>query len=181
MPDADVTATGAAPTAAPPATGASAGAGPMATAEWPVFRLDRAFIWRQVKVNIVAIVSVIVALTGLGYNTWRNEHTERNRNTRIAAFETLKSLGEAQIIVEYAHFKKNKTLGDPLQGVGRALYIRDLAGVLPAPAPEYAEQLWVAWRDNADKVETDTDAMIAITDEIQRLRLAVLEILAELK
>ena len=145
-----------------------------------MFRLDRAFIWRQVKVNIVAIVSVIVALTGLGYNTWRNEHTERNRNTRIAAFETLKSLGEAQIIVEYAHFKKNRQLGDPLQGVGRAMYIRDLAGVLPPPAPEYAEQLWVAWRDNADKVENDTEAMIAITDEIQRLRLAVLEILEEL-
>ena len=162
--------------AAPPAVET-----PAPPAERPDFRIDRAFIWRQVKVNIVAIVSVIVALTGLGYNTWRNEHTERNRNTRIAAFETLKSLGEAQIIVEYAHFKKNRQLGDPLQGVGRALYIRDLAGVLPAPAPEYAEQLWIAWRDNADKVEGDTEAMIAITDEIQRLRLAVLEILAELK
>jgi hypothetical protein len=165
-----------APTGAPPA----AAAVPALPAELPVFRIDRAFIWRQVKVNIVAIVSVIVALTGLGYNTWRNEHTERNRNTRIAAFETLKSLGEAQIIVEYAHFKKNRQLGDPLQGVGRAMYIRDLAGVLPPPAPEYAEQLWIAWRDNADKVENDTDAMIAITDEIQRLRLAVLEILEEL-
>jgi len=163
-----------------PAPATAPAVAPAAAAELPVFRLDRAFIWRQVKVNIVAIVSVIVALTGLGYNTWRNEHTERNRNTRIAAFETLKSLGEAQIIVEYAHFKKNRQLGDPLQGVGRAMYIRDLAGVLPPPAPEYAEQLWVAWRDNADKVENDTDAMIAITDEIQRLRLAVLEILEEL-
>jgi hypothetical protein len=163
-----------APTAAPAAPDR------VAPSELPVFRLDRAFIWRQVKVNIVAIVSVIVALTGLAYNTWRNEHTERNRNTRIAAFETLKSLGEAQIIVEYAHFKKNRQLGDPLQGVGRAIYIRDLASVLPPPAPEYAEQLWIAWRDNADKVEAETDAMIAITDEIQRLRLAVLEILEAL-
>jgi hypothetical protein len=180
------------PDAPPPAAPIDAAAAPIDAAAVPVapvdtaparpdFRIDRAFIWRQVKVNIVAIVSVFVALTGLGYNTWRNEHTERNRNTRIAAFETLKSLGEAQIIVEYAHFKKNRQLGDPLQGVGRAMYIRDLAGVLPPPAPEYAEQLWVAWRDNADKVETDTDAMIAITDEIQRLRLAVLEILSELK
>jgi hypothetical protein len=139
------------------------------------FRLDRAFIWRQIKVNIVAIVSVIVALTGLTYNTYRNERTEHNRNTRVAAFEALKTLGETQVIVEYAHFKKDRQRGDPVQGVARAQYIRDLARLLPAPAPDDAERLWVAWRDNADKVEADTDAMIAITDEIQRLRLTLLE------
>ena len=141
------------------------------------FRLDRAFVWRQIKVNIVAIVSVIVAVSGLVYNTYRNERTERNHIVRTAAFETLKNLGEAQIIVEYAFFKKNRQLGDPVQGVGRALLIRDLARALPPPAPEDAERLWVAFRDNADKVDSDTEAMIAITDEIQRVRLTVLDIL----
>jgi hypothetical protein len=146
----------------------------------PDFKLDAAYIWRQVKINIVAIASVIVAITGLAYNTWRNEQTERNHIMRTAAFETLKNLGETQIIVEYAYFKKNKALGDPVQGVGRAMLIRDLARELPPPAPEDAERLWVAWRDNADKIETDKDAMIAVTDEIQRLRLTVLEILANM-
>jgi len=153
---------------------------PVPVAAPELFRLDRAFIWRQIKVNIVAIVSVLVALTGLGYNTYRNERTEHNRNTRIAAFEALKTLGETQVIVEYAHFKKNRQLGDPVQGVARAQYIRDLARLLPDPAPDDAERLWVAWRDNADKVESDTDAMIAITDEIQRLRLTLLEFLEQL-
>jgi hypothetical protein len=146
----------------------------------PAFHLNRNYIWRQIKINIVAIVSVIVALTGLAYNTYRNERTEQNRNIRVAAFETLKSLGEAQIIVEYAHFRKNRQLGDPVQGIGRAMYIRDLTRVLPPPAPDDGERLWVAWRDNADKVENDTDAMIAITDEIQRLRLDMLDILEHL-
>lgn len=148
--------------------------------QWEPFRLDRHYIWRQVKLNVVAIVSVIVALTGLGYNTYRNERTEHNRNTRIAAFEALKTLGETQVIVEYAHFKKDRARGDPVQGVARAQYIRDLSQLLPPPAPQDAERLWVAWRDNADKVEADTDAMIAITDEIQRCRLTLLEILTEL-
>ena len=138
---------------------------------------DREWLWRQVKTNIVAITSVIVAVSGLLYNTYRNERTEHNRNTRVAAFETLKAIGEAQIIVEYAHFKKNRMLGDPVQGMGRATYIRDLARLLPAPAPEDSDRLFTAWRDNADKLEDDKDAMIAITDEIQRLRLDVLEIL----
>jgi hypothetical protein len=51
-------------------------------------------VWRQLRANIVAVVSVLVALGGFTYNTWRNERTEGNRNTRIAAFEVLKTLGE---------------------------------------------------------------------------------------
>jgi hypothetical protein len=33
---------------------------PAPRGQWEPFRLDRAYIWRQVKINIVAIVSVIV-------------------------------------------------------------------------------------------------------------------------
>ena len=99
--------------------------------------MDDARIRLQLKTNLVALISLVVALTALGYTTWRNERTEYNRNVRVAAFETLKQLGEAQIIVEYAHFNKNRQLGDPLQGWGRMIYIRDLAKLLPAPAPDY--------------------------------------------
>ena len=76
-------------------------------------KLNRAKIISQIKANIVAIASIIVALTGMGYNTWRNEKTEINHNVRAAAFETLKNLGEAQTIIEYAHFKKDRTLRTP--------------------------------------------------------------------
>src|SRR6266568_9228165 len=131
----------------------------------------------QLKTNLVALISLVVALTALGYTTWRNERTEYNRNVRVAAFETLKQIGEAQIIVEYAHFKKNRQLGDPLQGWGRMIYIRDLATLLPAPAPTDAERLWVAWRDNIERLEQDDDALVKITDEMQLLRLTVLDVL----
>jgi hypothetical protein len=134
----------------------------------------------QLKANLVALISLVVAVTALGYNTWRNERTEYNRNVRVAAFETLKQLGEAQIIVEYAHFKKNRQLGDPLQGWGRMIYIRDLANLLPPPAPSDAERLWTAWRDNIDRLEADDEALVKITDEMQLLRLTVLGILEHL-
>src|SRR5437870_11232020 len=58
-----------------------------------LMKLDRAKIVSQIKANIVAIASIIVALTGMGYNTWRNEKTEINHNVRAATFETLKNLG----------------------------------------------------------------------------------------
>ena len=140
-----------------------------------------ALIWTQLRANIVAIGSIVVALTGLAYNTWRNEQTEINHNVRIAAFETLKHLGEVQTIVEYAHFKKNRQLGDPVMGSGRVLLIRDIARVLPAPGPADAELLFAAWRDNVDRLETDSEAMIKITDEIQRLRLDTLDILDHIR
>ena len=143
-------------------------------------KLNRAQILSQLRTNMVAIASIVVALTGMAYNTWRNERTEINHNVRAAAFETLKNLGEAQIIVEYAHFQKDRTRGDPLQGLGHMIYLRDLAQVLPAPGPAEGERLWAAWRDNVDKLETDDEAMIKITDEIQLLRLTTLEVLASL-
>jgi len=144
-------------------------------------KLDRAKIISQIKANIVAIASIIVALTGMGYNTWRNEKTEINHNVRAAAFETLKNLGEAQTIIEYAHFKKDRTLGDPVQGWGRMILIHDLAQVLPAPGPADAERLWQAWRDNVEGLGSRDEAMIKIADEIQLLRLTTLETLASLR
>ena len=139
------------------------------------------WLWSQFRANIVAITSVIVALTGMGYNTYRNEKTEINHNVRAAAFETLKNLGEAQIVVEYAHFRKDRLLGDPTQGWARLTYIRDLAQVLPPPGPAEADMLLAAWRDNVEALENNTEAMIKITDEIQRLRLTSIEILNHLR
>ena len=139
------------------------------------------WLWSQIRANIVAITSVIVALTGMAYNTYRNEKTEINHNVRAAAFETLKNLGEAQIVVEYAHFKKDRVQGDPRLGWGRMTYIHDLAQVLPAPGPAEADGLLAAWRDNVDTLENDNNAMIKITDEIQRLRLTTIDILNGLR
>lgn len=144
-------------------------------------KLNREWLWAQFRANIVAIGSMAVALTGLAYNTYRNERTEINHTVRAAAFETLKNLGEVQIIVDYAHFKKDRMRGDTRTGWGRMTLIHDLAQVLPPPGPTDADALLTAWRDNVEQLEDDKDAMIKITDEIQRLRLTTLDILNHLR
>ena len=44
----------------------------------------------QLRRNLVALISLTIAISSLGYNTWRNEHSEDNRNKRFAAFEIVK-------------------------------------------------------------------------------------------
>ncbi|MDB6105600.1 MAG: hypothetical protein JWO52_5599, partial [Gammaproteobacteria bacterium] len=39
-----------------------------------------ATIREQLRNNAVALTSLFIALSSLGYNTWRNERTEHNRN-----------------------------------------------------------------------------------------------------
>lgn len=50
-------------------------------------------IRQQLRNNAVALISLAVAIGSLGYNTWRNERTEHNRNVRTAAFELLMRAG----------------------------------------------------------------------------------------
>ncbi len=57
----------------------------------------------QIKNNLLAVISLFVAFSALGYNTWRNEQTEYNRNIRTAGFEMLLHIGELQRITYLAH------------------------------------------------------------------------------
>jgi hypothetical protein len=50
----------------------------------------------QLRNNAVALISLTVALGSLGYNTWRNERTDYNRNIRTATFELLGKLSELE-------------------------------------------------------------------------------------
>ena len=51
-----------------------------------------------------AIISLLVAPTALGCNTWRNEQTELNRNIRRAGFETMVNIGELQRVTYLANY-----------------------------------------------------------------------------
>jgi hypothetical protein len=142
--------------------------------------MKRVSLAEQLRNHFVAMLSLTVALAGLGYNTWRNERTEANRNVRVAAFEMLKTLGELQLVVDYAHFRKDRHIGDPQIGWGKVLFLRDLAQVAPAPVPEQTEQLLATWRDNWEKIETDNGAVNKISEDIFSLRQQLLEVLRKL-
>jgi hypothetical protein len=136
---------------------------------------------RQLRDNLVAITSLCVALSALGYNTWRNERTERNRNVRVAGIEMLKEIGSLQQIVFYAHFTEGDARGDPRMGWVDVLTIQDLAVLMPPEVVRDAAELRGVWEANSEGLTEDTVAFRRIDGAIEGLRRTTLDALRALK
>ena len=136
----------------------------------------------QVRRNAVALISLVVAVSSLSYNTWRNEKTEANRNHRVAAFEILLKLSELQQVVFHHHYDKD-TLdrGNPRLGWSYVLTVRDLSRVLPPPLPESSEALVQIWSSNWEELETDSGNVETILAGIESTRTDTLHLLESLE
>ena len=60
---------------------------------------------KQLKNNVLAVVSIIIAIMALSYNSWRNEVSESNRNQRAAGFEIMREAAHLQLLVDRADRK----------------------------------------------------------------------------
>ena len=136
----------------------------------------------QLRNNFVALISLLVALTSLGYNTWRNERTEHNRNIRAAAFEILTKLAEFERVVFLAHYDRDRANGNPRTGWTYVIVINDLAQVIPGEVQPRAAVLRDTWRANWENLGKDGDVAIDRIDQaITNLREATLETLYSLR
>ena len=106
---------------------------------------------QQVQRNLVAIISVFIAVSSLSYNTWRNEKTEHNRNLRQASFELLLKIGEIRELVYHLEYDR-EVIDRSAERTGwvTVFVIRDLASVLEEPVPEAADSLYEAWSEHWD-------------------------------
>lgn len=152
---------------------------------------------KQIRNNAVALISLFIAVSSLGYNTWRNEKTEEQRNVRHASFRVLESLGELQQVVDYRYYylpfdESSRQEGElRLQGFGHAAMVHDLMMLMPAPAPaagEALQQSWLAHFSQLDALDADgrhtaasTAAEREINASIERARKAVLVVLKSLE
>ena len=134
----------------------------------------------QISRHSVALVSLIVALSSLAYNTWRNEQTEENRNVRTAGIELLLKLGELDRVVFYSHYDRDLDRGNPRSGWAYALTIRDLAMLTHEPAISSSTALVETWQQNWSGLGSDDLAASSISDSIDQARNDVLAVLADL-
>ena len=136
---------------------------------------------QQLRDNLVALTSLAIALAALGYNTWRNERTERNRNIRVAGIELLQEIGSLQQIIFYAHSAEDDQRGDPRMGWADVLTINDLATLMPADVLREASELQSTWEENAEGLVDDENAFRRIDGAIEELRQATLAALRALR
>jgi len=138
-------------------------------------------IKEQLRRNMVALISLVVACTSLGYNTWRNERSEENRTQRLVAIEMLLKLGQLQQLVYHSHYDGDIDVrGNPRTGWTLVLTMRDIATILDAPMPASAEALRATWETNWQALPDSTDAKNAIEANIESLRADTLAMLKEL-
>ncbi len=138
-------------------------------------------IKEQLQRNTVALISLVVAVTSLGYNTWRNEASEYNRNQRLVSIEVLRNLGQLQQVVFHRHYDMDAAdKGNARTGWAIVLTIRDLATVLEEPLPAAAENLRVAWDDDWQRLGSDQPGADRIISEIEALRMNVHALLQNL-
>ena len=144
---------------------------------------------KQIRDNLIALISIVIAMSALGYNTWRNERTERNRNIRVAGIEMLREIGSLQQIISYAHYSEPDTgdktradpRGDPRMGWADVATISDLAALMPADVTRDAAKLRETWdADSAGLIEHD-DAYARIDGAIDTLRQTTLAELRALR
>jgi len=138
-------------------------------------------IWRQVRRNAVALISLVIALSTLTYSTWRNEKSEDNRNHRQAAFEILLKLNQLQQVVFHRRYDSDATdKGNPRLGWTIVLTIGDLAQLVKAPLPAKSLLLRQVWDDNWEQLgdnQASVDAVLAMVDVMRDETLAQLHAL----
>jgi hypothetical protein len=134
----------------------------------------------QLRNNQLAIISLLVAFMALGYNTWRNELSEQNRNIREAGFEMLVHVAELQRITYLAHYDKDLVEGNPRKGWSEVLLLKDLAHLMPDTAHMGTAALADSWEQNWQGLGKRDESVALIDTALDGLRADILEALAEL-
>ncbi len=135
----------------------------------------------QLQRNAVAIISLFIAVSGLFYNTWRNELTEENQNQRTGCFEVLLKLGELQQLVYHLHYDMDdQRSGNQRTGWALVQTINDISSIIEAPVGEAAVELKKVWGEYEQGLGENKASVDAINEAIEDLRSATQQVLTGL-
>lgn len=137
----------------------------------------------QLKRNTVALISLVVAVTGLTYNTWRNEQSEFNRNQREAAFELLLKLAELDEVVNLSQYDSGSMAADDLKkGWALVNTIDVLTSILAEPMPAAGDRLLASWSEYSPELGgADEKPVTAIRGDIDQLQNDIVLLLRSLE
>ena len=135
----------------------------------------------QVRRNAVALISLVIAITSLTYNTWRNEVSEENRTQRAAAMEILMNLGELQQVIWHHHYDQDfEGRGNLIDAWARVFVIRDIGTILDDPVPATTLELFETFESVRGELDTSYDAEREFYEAINAVRRDTLALLERL-
>ena len=139
----------------------------------------------QVRRNLVALISLAIAVTSLGYNTWRNEVSEHNRNQRLIAIELLSIVGEMnQAVLEAGYGPEGSAGLHRRKGWALAATINDLAMVAEGDVAPAADGLFETWKTEVVRLRNTAEkdeATANINAALERVRSATHDVLRSLE
>ena len=136
---------------------------------------DSPSFFEQVRRNLVALISLVVAISSLAYNTWRNEQSEANRNVRGAGFQLMQELSGLQQVVLLAYYDMDKVGGNPRVGWTHVIAIRDLAYPMPENVQSASNDLFQVWQEDWENIRDSDKSVDRVNAALDRAKLEVLD------
>jgi len=125
----------------------------------------------QLQRNAVALISLAIAISSLGYNTWRNEASEYNRNQRLISIEVLRNIGQLQQVIFHNVWEMDaEDKGNPRTGWVYVLAIKDLSQLLDGPVPESGTELWKTWDKEWNELGPGNESYDRVTGALDGVR-----------
>lgn len=123
---------------------------------------------QQLKQNLLAILSILIAVSALGYNSWRNEQSEDNRNYRAAGFEIMKESAQLQYLIDRITYVESdsdvKKDNDPIVGWVTVNQIVSLSQLMMPEIKNKADRLKLVWTEHYENLSVDQSANKKITE-----------------
>jgi len=125
----------------------------------------------QLRRNAVALISLVIAITSLGYNTWRNEASENNRNQRLVSIEMLTMLGELQnVILDVGYGRADEEKGQLRRGWALTKTLLDISMVVDGDVPVSTQQLFADWGEHSNDLRGNAEVQKILEAAIDEVR-----------
>ena len=136
----------------------------------------------QLKQNVIAITSLLVALIGLSANISYMEHKERNSNQREASFQLLIELSELEEITFHLQYDQQLSTINARTGWVKVRLINALSTLLPTIIQQHSNQLKQSWSKNWQSLgSNDESASDDVTLHIAAVRGSLLKLIESLQ
>lgn len=128
-----------------------------------------------------AILSLVIAVAGFSYNTWRMEVTEDNSNIRTASFEVFAHLAELEQVIYASHYDGDEVNGSPRKGWVKVGLIVDLSSLISPKVAQHTAMLKTKWSQNWQAVPDNQEVVDALISQIDTVRKEIKMVLADLQ